>query len=220
MEKDARGVKVAAIRKLEQELGIVAEDVPIECFTFLTKVHYSAASGPGSPWGEHEIDHVLVAVPPRDVRLRPNPNEVGETRYFAPDELLPWIEGAPKRGDLVSPWFRIIAQRLLTPWWNVVLDTRKEQAAAGRASACDANGRLLALAQPTTIHRAGDFDAVGVRPLAGAAAGTKSSIGASGERAAAGGGGHLEVGLGRSGSRGEEESKTCSPEAVEAETSS
>ena len=50
MEKDARGVKVAAIRKLEQELGIVAEDVPIECFTFLTKVHYSAASGPGSPW--------------------------------------------------------------------------------------------------------------------------------------------------------------------------
>ena len=34
------GVKVAAIRKLEQELGIPPEDVPVESFQFLTRVHY------------------------------------------------------------------------------------------------------------------------------------------------------------------------------------
>jgi isopentenyldiphosphate isomerase len=34
------GVKVAAVRKLQQELGIPPEDVPLDSFTFLTKVHY------------------------------------------------------------------------------------------------------------------------------------------------------------------------------------
>ena len=35
-----QGVKRAARRKLEQELGIPPEDVPIESFTYLTRVHY------------------------------------------------------------------------------------------------------------------------------------------------------------------------------------
>lgn len=195
---------MAAIRKLEQELGIPPEDVPVESFTFLTKVHYSAASGPGSPWGEHEIDHVLVCVPPKDVRLRLNPNEVGEARYFAPGELLPWIEGAPKRGDLVSPWFRIIAERLLSPWWKVVLETRKEQQDKGEAQPGDAADALTALAQPTTIHRAGDFDAVGVRVLDT----VKATGGASGSS--------TDGTEPASHGRAEEESKSPGPVEVEA----
>lgn len=34
------GVKRAAIRKLEHELGIPPEDVPIDSFTYITRVHY------------------------------------------------------------------------------------------------------------------------------------------------------------------------------------
>jgi isopentenyl-diphosphate delta-isomerase len=34
------GVKNAARRKLEHELGIPPEDVPVEDFTWLTRVHY------------------------------------------------------------------------------------------------------------------------------------------------------------------------------------
>jgi isopentenyldiphosphate isomerase len=37
---DAMGVKNAARRKLEHELGIPPEDVPVEDFTWLTRVHY------------------------------------------------------------------------------------------------------------------------------------------------------------------------------------
>lgn len=57
------GVKNAAVRKLDHELGISAQDVPIESFKFLTRLHYYAADavthGPNAPWGEHEIDYIL-----------------------------------------------------------------------------------------------------------------------------------------------------------------
>ena len=48
------GVKRAAQRKLLQELGIRPEQVPLESFVFLTRVHYSAAAD--DEWGEHESE--------------------------------------------------------------------------------------------------------------------------------------------------------------------
>lgn len=47
------GVKNAARRKLEHELGIKAEQVPFDDFRFLTRIHYKAPCGDGK-WGEHE----------------------------------------------------------------------------------------------------------------------------------------------------------------------
>lgn len=46
------GVKRAAQRKLDHELGIKKEQVPIEKFQFLTRIHYKAPSD--GKWGEHE----------------------------------------------------------------------------------------------------------------------------------------------------------------------
>ena len=48
------GVKHAAVRKLWHELGIPAEQLPVEKFKFLTRLHYWAADtvthGKESPW--------------------------------------------------------------------------------------------------------------------------------------------------------------------------
>ena len=44
-ENNARGVKVAAIRKLDQELGIAANTLNIDDFHFITKMRYSARMG-------------------------------------------------------------------------------------------------------------------------------------------------------------------------------
>lgn len=52
IEKDQHGVKVAARRKLEQELGIPQDQSPIEKMQYLTRIHY-LAPGDGL-WGEHE----------------------------------------------------------------------------------------------------------------------------------------------------------------------
>lgn len=46
------GVKNAAQRKLDHELGIKKEQVPLEDFRFLTRIHYKAPSD--GQWGEHE----------------------------------------------------------------------------------------------------------------------------------------------------------------------
>jgi isopentenyldiphosphate isomerase len=44
LQEDAQGVKNAARRKLEHELGIPLTDVPYESFTWLTRVHYVGQS--------------------------------------------------------------------------------------------------------------------------------------------------------------------------------
>jgi isopentenyl-diphosphate delta-isomerase len=52
LEESIEGVKRAAQRKLDHELGIKAAQVPLEKFRFLTRIHYKAASN--EKWGEHE----------------------------------------------------------------------------------------------------------------------------------------------------------------------
>ena len=52
LETAVQGVKRAAQRKLDQELGIKAKQVPLENFRFLTRIHYMAPSD--GKWGEHE----------------------------------------------------------------------------------------------------------------------------------------------------------------------
>ena len=47
------GVKHAAQRKLDHELGIKAAQVPTDDMNFLTRIHYQSPSGEGI-WGEHE----------------------------------------------------------------------------------------------------------------------------------------------------------------------
>lgn len=82
IEADALGAKNAARRKLQHELGIPPEDVPLESFTWVTRVHYVGACGPAATavWGEHEIDWILLCAPPVMPRLELNPNEVAEVR--------------------------------------------------------------------------------------------------------------------------------------------
>lgn len=52
IEKDQYGVKVAARRKLEHELGIPQIQTPIDKMQYLTRIHYLAPSD--GLWGEHE----------------------------------------------------------------------------------------------------------------------------------------------------------------------
>lgn len=46
------GARTAAQRKLGHELGIKPEQVPLDQFQYLTRIHYLAPSD--GMWGEHE----------------------------------------------------------------------------------------------------------------------------------------------------------------------
>jgi isopentenyl-diphosphate delta-isomerase len=52
LPESVEGVKRAAQRKLDHELGIKKAQVPLENFRFLTRIHYKAPSD--GQWGEHE----------------------------------------------------------------------------------------------------------------------------------------------------------------------
>jgi len=111
------GVKHAAIRKLNHELGIKAEQVPLEGFKFLTRLHYCAPDavtyGDNAPWGEHELDYILFIK--ADVDVTPHPEEVRDVKYVTLPELQAMMD--PGSGLLWSPWFRIIAENFLEKWW-------------------------------------------------------------------------------------------------------
>ena len=118
-QNGADGVIIAARRKLQQELGIPPEQVPISSFTYLTRVHYQSPCD--DKWGEHEIDYVLICQPDRHVDVSPNANEVAEAKWFNKEEMAAWMKintNEKLREEMVSPWFRIIHDSFLYKWWN------------------------------------------------------------------------------------------------------
>ncbi|KAI4347389.1 hypothetical protein L6164_008205 [Bauhinia variegata] len=116
IEENALGVRNAAQRKLFDELGIPAEDVPVDQFTTLGRILYKAPSD--GKWGEHELDYLLFIV--RDVNLNPNPDEVADVKYVNRDylkELLRKVD-AGEEGLKLSPWFRLVVDNFLFKWWD------------------------------------------------------------------------------------------------------
>ena len=143
------GVRNAARRKLLQELGIPASQVPKSCLHFLTRVHYRAPSD--ALWGEHEIDYVMIALPPGEITVAPNANEVGDVRWVDPAGLTDLLNDG---SELVSPWFRAIEgdAPMLHRWWDVVraVDGAKRSLPQLQATRGDA---LELLAEKQRIHR-------------------------------------------------------------------
>jgi len=117
------GVKRAAVRKLKHELGIEADQLPVDKFKFLTRLHYWAADtvthGPSAEWGEHEIDYVLFFQ--GKVDTVGNPEEVDDLKYVTKDELKAMMD--PSSGLLWSPWFRVICDTWLWGWWADLEET-------------------------------------------------------------------------------------------------
>jgi isopentenyl-diphosphate delta-isomerase len=127
LEESVAGVKNAAVRKLEHELGIKASQVPIENFKFLTRIHYKAPSD--GKWGEHEskckstasgncltfqiVDYILFIK--ANVDLVPNINEVRDTCYVTADRLKSMFEDSSLK---FTPWFKLICNSLLFEWWE------------------------------------------------------------------------------------------------------
>ena len=112
---NAMGVKRAAVRKMEQELGVDPKQLNVEDMVFMTKMRYAARMN--ETWIERELDHILVMK--ADLQVNPNPNEVADTRWVTFDELEAMLLAETSPGEVVAPWFRCIAARIMTEaWWD------------------------------------------------------------------------------------------------------
>lgn len=121
------------------------------------------------------MDHVLIATPAKRPTLNVNDNEVQAIKWLTPQQLADWLAAVDETAgpipgivaeeavvtptpptapchDKVSPWFRIISQCHLQLWWQAVAKDMAEGIAPSSAM-----GRLQALVEPTTIHRASDW---------------------------------------------------------------
>ncbi|XP_023660639.1 isopentenyl-diphosphate Delta-isomerase 1-like [Paramormyrops kingsleyae] len=113
-EQDAIGVRRAAQRRLNAEMGIPTDQVPPEYMSYLTRIHYKAQSN--GIWGEHEIDYILFIQ--KDVDLTPDPNEVKSHCYVSKEELKDMLEKAKNDKLEFTPWFKLIAETFLFKWWD------------------------------------------------------------------------------------------------------
>jgi len=120
VEKDQLGVRIAASRKLEHELGIPQSQTPVDQFQYLTKIHYLAPSN--GMWGEHEVDYILFLV--ADVTVTPNHNEIRDYKYISKAELQSMFEDP---SNLFTPWFKLIARDFLFGWWDELYKRRNSE---------------------------------------------------------------------------------------------
>jgi len=111
IEAEQLGVRVAASRKLEHELGIPQAQTPVDQFQYLTKIHYLAPSD--GIWGEHEVDYILFLT--ADVTIHPNMNEIRDYKYVDKAELQAMFN---KAENSFTPWFKFIARDFLFGWWD------------------------------------------------------------------------------------------------------
>lgn len=110
-EKNAIGIIRAAQRRLNYELGIPIESIPVEKFQYLTRIRYMDAGN--GKWGEHEIDYILFLK--GDILLKPNSNEVSAISFVPRSELDAFI---PTLNAPLTPWFALILKNRLKLWWD------------------------------------------------------------------------------------------------------
>lgn len=114
IEEGALGVRNAAQRRLEFELGIPLEQVRPSDFTYLTRIHYASPSD--GTWGEHEMDYILFLQ--KDVSVSPNENEVEDVRYVKREDFGGFLRRLQDDNVPITPWFGLIAEKFLPLWWR------------------------------------------------------------------------------------------------------
>ena len=126
------GIKRAARRRLNYELGISESALPLSMFHLIARIQYKAENVPHDGiFGEHEIDYVLFVKDNDDtegvnsnVQLAPNSNEVQSVKYVNVNELKDLLAQSTQTSQqqeqqlLITPWFKFIADTFLYDWWS------------------------------------------------------------------------------------------------------
>lgn len=110
-EENAMGVRRAAIRRLNYEMGIPSDAIEPNDLFYLTRIYYEAMSN--TRWGEHEIDYVLFWRKD-NITIDPNPDEVSEVRWMSRSEIQNFVNTKVP----LTPWFRLMYEYKLLHWWD------------------------------------------------------------------------------------------------------
>lgn len=113
------GVKLAAIRRLNYELGISFDAFTTDDFVGKGRIHYEAENSVKTypdEFMEHEIDYLLFIQ--KNVRLdNVNENEVKALKWVGQDELKKWND---EKSEDFTPWFNLIVKKKLFSIWEAM----------------------------------------------------------------------------------------------------
>jgi len=115
-DRAALGVRKAAQRRVEIELGVDNSVAAVEDIQYLTRILYSAPSS--GEWGEHELDYILFLRTSQPPVITPNVEEVQDVEWVARTDMQDFLRDLEHRGVGITPWFRLISQKLLPFWWE------------------------------------------------------------------------------------------------------
>jgi len=115
-DRAALGVRKAAQRRVEIELGVENSVAAVDDIQYLTRILYSAPSS--GEWGEHELDYILFLRTSQPPVITPNIEEVQAVEWVARRDMQDFLMDLEHRGVGITPWFRLISQKLLPFWWE------------------------------------------------------------------------------------------------------
>lgn len=95
-----QGTADAAVKRLQEEMGIHANIDYHSCFIYQTALDHGLQ--------EYELDHIYIGWSDEQPVL--NPNEVMEYKYLLPEDV---SEDMLKNPESYSVWFRIIWRKLM-----------------------------------------------------------------------------------------------------------
>uniref|UniRef100_A0A0N4U1Y5 isopentenyl-diphosphate Delta-isomerase n=1 Tax=Dracunculus medinensis TaxID=318479 RepID=A0A0N4U1Y5_DRAME len=88
-ENDSVGIRRAAQRKLEHELGIKA--LPLDRMKVMGRYIYKADSD--GNWGEYELDYAIIILDFDPVAITPNPEEIEQISIVNQSKLRKMVQG-------------------------------------------------------------------------------------------------------------------------------
>uniref|UniRef100_A0A8I6AD97 isopentenyl-diphosphate Delta-isomerase n=2 Tax=Rattus norvegicus TaxID=10116 RepID=A0A8I6AD97_RAT len=112
-EEDAVGVRRAALRRLQAELGIPQDQISIMDIIFMNRIYHKSPSD--DIWGDHEIGYLLLVR--KDLTLNPDPREVRSYSYMSQEDVQELLDRGTRGEEKITPWFRTIAEGFLLSWW-------------------------------------------------------------------------------------------------------
>ncbi|EEB17291.1 isopentenyl-diphosphate delta-isomerase, putative [Pediculus humanus corporis] len=110
-EKNAVGVKLAAQRRMNIELGVTQDQTSLDDFHYITRILYKSKDN--IEWGEHELDYILFLK--KDLDIVPNPEEISNVKYVAQKDFDDYISNLKHP---ISPWFKLCTKYFLHHWWK------------------------------------------------------------------------------------------------------
>ncbi|XP_027631147.1 isopentenyl-diphosphate delta-isomerase 2-like [Tupaia chinensis] len=116
-EKDALGIRRAALRRLQDELGISQDQISTKDIICMSRMYHNNPSD--DIWGEHEIGYLLLVR--KNFTMNPDPREVKSYCYLNREELKELLDRGAQGQEKVTPWLGDIAERLFK-WWDHLQD--------------------------------------------------------------------------------------------------